>query len=72
MESFKTIHIWKADGISNQENNVSICGKFGAAPQNPRWRPICQVSANNSGTVNILIYVCYTNLVEHKILNNLI
>ena len=40
--------------------------------QNPRWRPMCEVSVNKSVTINILIYVCYTNLVEHATLNNLL
>ena len=43
-----------------------------APQQNPRWRPICEVSVNKSVTINILICVCYTNLVEHATLNNLL
>ena len=78
MESFKTVDIWKVGGVSNQASNVSICpDTYMAAILELTWRPvpatiIFMFLANNSSTVSIWIYVCYSSMLEQEILNILV
>ena len=41
VESMKTIHFWKAYGIGNQKNNVSICpeSNMAAILHSTKWPP---------------------------------
>src|SRR6218665_1377917 len=50
VESMKTIHFWKAYGIGNQKNNVSICpeSNMAAILHSTKWPPWNRVYGNIS------------------------